>query len=349
MKVIVFIGILLVFAVGCQEKKKPIQPRSFTTVVAEPVLEDSTLSIRAIDIMDVNSVAFAANNNTYGLYNISKDEVLRSQVNQDSLSLEFRIMANNGVDVFIMSVGSPGLLFKTGDAGKMELVYKEDNPKTFYDSMEFWNTNEGIAIGDATDDCLSVIITRDGGNTWTKLSCDLLPNGMANEGAFAASNTNIAIVGDQTWVATTMGRVYYSPDKGHTWEVFDTPIVKEKETEGIYSMDFYDGLNGLAIGGDYTQPDQNTANKIRTKDGGKTWELIGANEGPGYRSCVQYVPNREGKELVAIGFKGIDFSNDGGSSWNHLSDEGFYTIRFLNDSIAYAAGRGRISKLTFKE
>ena len=38
-----------------------------------------------------------------------------------------------------------------------------------------------------------------------------------------------------------------------------------------------------------------------------------------------------------------------GTSWKHLSDEGFYTIRFLNDSIAYAAGKGRISKLTFRE
>jgi hypothetical protein len=61
------------------------------------------------------------------------------------------------------------------------------------------------------------------------------------------------------------------------------------------------------------------------------------------------VPNSGGEELVAIGFKGIDYSNNSGDSWTHLSDEGFYTIRFANDSIAYAAGNGRISKLTFKE
>jgi len=84
-------------------------------------------------------------------------------------------------------------------------------------------------------------------------------------------------------------------------------------------------------------------------DGGKTWELVAQHQNPGYRSCVQYIPNRNGKELVAIGFKGIDYSNDSGRSWKHLSDEGFYTIRFLNDTIAYAAGAGRISKLTFRE
>jgi len=106
---------------------------------------------------------------------------------------------------------------------------------------------------------------------------------------------------------------------------------------------------GFAIGGDYTNPEGNTANKTRTKDGGKTWILVAQNENPGYRSCVQYIPNGEGKELVAIGFSGIDFSSNSGTSWNHLSDEGFYTIRFLNDSVAYCAGKGRISKLTFKE
>ena len=78
-------------------------------------------------------------------------------------------------------------------------------------------------------------------------------------------------------------------------------------------------------------------------------KLVAENQNPGYRSCVQYIPNRAGKELVAIGFKGVDYSNDSGATWKHLSDEGFYTIRFLNDSIAYAAGAGRISKLTFRE
>jgi photosystem II stability/assembly factor-like uncharacterized protein len=124
--------------------------------------------------------------------------------------------------------------------------------------------------------------------------------------------------------------------------------VQGLETTGMYSIDFYDELNGFAIGGDYTTPDGNAANKIRTSDGGKTWHLVAQNQNPGYRSCVQYVPNRDGKELVVLGFNGIDYSNDAGNTWKHLSDEGFYTLRFLNDSIAYAAGKGRISKLFFK-
>ena len=42
------------------------------------------------------------------------------------------------------------------------------------------------------------------------------------------------------------------------------------------------------------------------------------------------------------------FHGDIGKTWKRLSDESFYTIRFLNDSIAYAAGKNRIAKLTFR-
>ena len=348
MKLILICFCTLFFLFSCG-KKETFIPREFNKVEIETILEDSLLSVRAIDILNDKSLAFAANNGVFGLYN-NKSKVWQTSIQKyDSLNLQFRAVAHTATDFFMLSIENPALLYKTGNDGKMMLVYKETTEGVFYDSMDFWNDKEGIAIGDSTDGCLSVIITRNGGNTWTKLSCDELPKGLENEGAFAASDTNIAIVGDNTWVATNTGRVYYSPDKGFTWEVFDTPIIKEKETEGIYSIDFYYELHGFAIGGDYTKPDDNAANKIKTTDGGKTWQLVAQNQNPGYRSCVQYVPHRLGKELVAVGFKGIDFSNDAGESWKHLSDEGFYTIRFLNDSIAYAAGSKRIAKLTFKE
>jgi len=207
-----------------------------------------------------------------------------------------------------LTIGSPARLLNIdADAQKVKLLYKEDHPKAFYDSIDFWNDEEGIAIGDPTDRCLSIIITRDGGDTWVKVPCANLPKTKEGEAAFAASDTNIAIVGSHTWVATggKTSRILYSSDKGKTWQVYDTPIVQGLETTGIYSVDFYDALNGFAIGGDYTKPDANKNNKIRTNDGGKTWLSVADGKGPGYRSCVQYVPNGNAKELVAIGFKWV--------------------------------------------
>tara|TARA_R110002049_G_scaffold143647_2_gene305838 strand:+ start:58 stop:1104 length:1047 start_codon:yes stop_codon:yes gene_type:complete len=342
----IIIIIVLIFSCG---KKETFSPRNISKVEIETLLEDSLLSIRAIEILNDKSLAFAANNGVFGLYNSKTELWQRSVQKQDGLNLHFRAVSHTGSDFFMLSIDDPALLYKTGNDGKMELVYKEEGAGVFYDSMGFWNDQEGIAIGDSTDGCLSIIISRDGGKTWHKILCENLPKAEEGEGAFAASNTNIKIVGNKTWIATTHGNIYYSKDKGESWEVIKTPIIQDKPTEGIYSIDFYDELNGFAIGGDYTKPDENFNNKIRTANGGRTWQLVAQNQNPGYRSCVQYIPNRKGKALVAIGFRGIDFSNDSGETWKRLSDEGFYTIRFLNDSIAYAAGAGRISKLTFRE
>ncbi|MEC3908346.1 oxidoreductase [Tamlana sp. 2201CG12-4] len=328
-------------------KGKRVRSKEIHTVEIENILEDSFLSIRAIALYNNEVLCFAANNNTIGKVDLRSGERVIGQQKYDSLDIQFRSIAFSSSNFYALSVSNPALIFNNHKA----LVYQENHSKVFYDSMDFWNDQEGIAIGDPTDDCMSIIITRDGGNTWNKLSCDVLPKALEGEAAFAASDTNIAIVGHHTWVATggKASRVLYSPDKGKTWEVFDTPIVQGKATTGIYSIDFYDEYNGFAIGGDYTRPDDNAANKMRTTDGGKTWELVAQNESPGYRSCIQFIPNSEGEKLIAVGFKGIDYSNNSGSSWKPLSDEGFYTIRFLNDSVAYAAGKGRIAKLTFRE
>lgn len=343
---VVFLGFGFLFS--CM-KNETFQPRAINEVEIYPLIEDSLLNVRALEIIkEVDGCFLASSNGNFLFVDGTSNEIINVSPASDSLKLNFRSVAVTSKNGFGLTIGSPAFIFKIKNDEK-QIVYQENHPKAFYDSMDFWNDQEGIAIGDSTDGCLSVVITRDGGNTWTKLPCDDLPKGTDNEGAFAASDTNIAIVGNNTWVATTAGRVYYSPDKGKSWDIFETPIVKEKDTEGIYSIDFYDELKGFAIGGDYTQPDNNAANKIRTVDGGKTWTLVGQNQNPDFRSCVQYMPDRGGKELVAIGFKGIDYSNDSGFTWSHLSDEGFYTIRFLNDSVAYAAGKGRISKLTFRE
>jgi photosystem II stability/assembly factor-like uncharacterized protein len=345
--------LVLLFLISCGKKEVPFIPRDFKSVEVETILEDSLLNVRAIEVDKRNNLSFATSNGNIG-GNISappnEKAAMSFQLKHDSIVPNFRSMAVTDSAGFALSIISPTLLYKI-DKDSIRVVYKETHEKAFYDSMDFWNDQEGIAIGDPTENCMSVIITRDGGNTWNKLPCDILPKAKEGEAAFAASDTNIAIVGDHTWVATggKASRILYSPDKGHTWDVYNTPIVQGLETTGMYSLDFYDELNGFAIGGDYTKPADSSANKIRTHDGGKTWRLVGENQPPGYRSCVQYIPNGKGQELVALGFKGIDYSNDSGESWTHLSDEGFYTLRFLNDSVAYAAGRGRISKLTFRE
>lgn len=337
-----YIFLLAVLIVSCSEQQKP---RTFTSVGIETIYTDS-ISIRAIELMG-NSIAFAANKGTFGSVDLTTGKV-RANIEKYHTSVPaFRAVAHTDNDFFMLSIESPALLYKTGDNGRMELVYKEEGEGVFYDAMIFLNNLDGIAVGDSVDGCLSVIITSDGGNTWSKISCDKLPEGIEGEGAFAASNTNIKTIGDNIWMATTSGRILFSSDKGKSWETYQTPIENAEPTEGIYSIDFYDENLGFAIGGDYTNPDNTTANKAITKDGGKTWNLLADGLEPGYKSCVQFVPGTQGNGLVAVGFTGISYSSDMGKSWKELSKESFYAIRFQNDTIAYAAGKNRISKLVF--
>ncbi|MFK5971980.1 MAG: oxidoreductase [Flavobacteriaceae bacterium] len=340
-----YLSLILVscILISCSGKAKKAP---FSTVDIDIIYEDS-LGIRAIEIMD-NSLAFAANNGVFGTIDRITGKVRVNVEKYHTYIPEFRAIAHTSTDFFMLSVANPALLYKTGDNGRMALVYKEEDDSVFYDAMTFWNDQEGIAIGDSMNGCLSIIITRDGGSTWEKISCSKLPEAIEGEGAFAASNTNIKTLGDNTWIVTTSSRVYYSPDKGVSWEIFETPIVKNKATQGIYSIDFWDENLGLIIGGDYTDPKGKKSNKAITRDGGKTWQLIADGQNPSYKSCVQFVPNSGGNEIVALGFSGISYSSDMGDHWQQLSDESFYTIRFLNDSVAYAAGRNRIAKLIFR-
>ncbi|WP_255362835.1 WD40/YVTN/BNR-like repeat-containing protein [Tenacibaculum sp. MAR_2009_124] len=164
---------------------------------------------------------------------------------------------------------------------------------------------------------------------------------------FAASNTNIKTLGKTIWIVSggKKARVLKSLDMGKTWKIHNTPIIQGNGPQGIYSVDFYDENNGIIFGGDYSNPNDNCANKAITNDGGKTWTLIADNEEPGYKSCVKYIPNSSGKEIVAVGKTGISYSKNSGKNWTTISSDSFYTIQFINESSAWLGGPEKLGKL----
>lgn len=346
MRIFFFISVLFILF-SCENETD----KGFETVTIEEIYSDS-ISIRAIAPVNENSVWFAGNNGTVGFIEGTTPKLATIRY-ADSL-LHFRAIAANDTQVFVLSVGNPGVLYKIDfngqEATHIEDVYIERGEKVFYDAMKFWNNKEGIAMGDPTEDCLSILITRNGGKSWDKLPCSQLPPVAQGEAAFAASNSNIAMYKEHTWIATggKRARVFYSPDKGKSWEVYTTPILQGKQMTGIYSIDFFDKDTGIIFGGDWDKKEFNEGNKAITHDGGKTWKLLSNGEGPGYRSSVKFVPGTQGKGIVAVGIPGISYSADQGKSWKELSAEGFYAIEFVNDSVAFASGQNKISKLTFQ-
>src|ERR1700722_18759283 len=238
-------------------------------------------------------------------------------------ALDFRgVVAFSAVEAFLMSSG-PGdqsRIYHTDDAGRhWQLQFTNTNPKGFFDSMIFWDRTHGIVLGDPIPDETGALkfelLTTDDGKTWTPIPPGQLPPALEGEGAFAASNSCIAILktpgiqnpvvpgeargpgytGNQQtfesaaptaeagassfdpniWFATggKVARVFHSPDRGHTWEVFETPINHGPESAGIFPIAFRDATHGVIAGGDYKLPEQDGPNLAFTDDGGKTWTL----------------------------------------------------------------------------
>ena len=335
--------------ISCKSSKIATE-KIFTSVKIDTILTDK-ISIRAITVSN-NKVWYAADKNRVGFLSLTDANKMQRQLNKDSIKMEFRSIAQTTNSIFILNVGNPALMYKfSKDLIQKKLVYEEKNEKVFYDSMQFWNDNEGIAIGDPIENCFCIIVTRDGGTTWNKIPCEKLPKIVEGEAAFAASNTNIIIKGEKTWIVSggKKSRVFFSPDKGNSWKVYETPIVQGEAMTGIFTADFYNDKIGFIAGGNYEKPNQNFQNKAITKDGGKTWKLIGENTGFGYASCIQFVPNGNGKQLVCVGSNGLFYSSDSGTSWKQFSsDTTLYTIRFINDTTAIAAGKDKIVKVLFK-
>jgi photosystem II stability/assembly factor-like uncharacterized protein len=333
--------------IGCKSSQDYVAT-PFSKITSVEVLSAS-ISIRAIE-SDNDTIYYAGSDKKLGY--VSSKTKLELQLSSLPFNFEFRSLALNSNYVYFLSIGNPALLYRySRNLMNKELVYEEKNEKVFYDSMHFWNDNEGIAIGDPTENCLSVIITRDSGKTWKKISCDKLPKTVDGEAAFAASNTNISIIKNSCWIVSggAKSRVFYSADKGNSWKVFTTPIVQGEAMTGIFSSDFYDEKIGFIAGGNYENLQQNFENKAITLNGGKTWKLLGEKSGPGYVSCVQSVPKSKGAGIVTVGATGLFYSNDFGTSWIKLSDDAsLYSIRFISENSAIASGKDKIVKINFE-
>jgi photosystem II stability/assembly factor-like uncharacterized protein len=223
-------------------------------------------------------------------------------------SLDFRgVAAFSADEAFLMSAG-PGdqsRIFHTADAGRhWQLQFTNKNPKGFFDSMIFWDRTHGVVLGDPIPDetgtpKFELLFTQDG-QTWNPMPPAQLPPAIDGEGAFAASNSCLAILSPQNsnqnpnqdpniWFATggKAARVFHSADRGHTWQVFDTPIVHGADSQGIFSIAFRDPNHGVIAGGDYKRPEQDGPNLAFTNDGGKTWTLSKISP-QSYYSAVAY-------------------------------------------------------------
>jgi len=192
-----------------------------------------------------------------------------------------------------------------------------------------------------------VLRTEDGGLNWKRVLT--LPPSVQGEINFAASNTCIEYLPSGGIFIVTGGskaRILSSFDHGNTWSFVDTPMLTG-ESAGLFSVSFVREETGVAVGGDFSEPDRDGCRSIFSEDGGKTWHKAETMPAA-YRSCVVAL----NKELhFAIGKTGCDYSVDQGRNWTFINSTGYYAASAVQGkNIIYLAGSdGRLGKVIVRK
>jgi photosystem II stability/assembly factor-like uncharacterized protein len=128
--------------------------------------------------------------------------------------------------------------------------------------------------------------------------------------------------------------------------VASSPMRNDSAGTGIFSLAFAGLRNGVAVGGDYKQPQESARNIATTADGGKTWIAPAGTPPGGFRSAVEYLADR--KMWIAAGPSGSDISLDDGRNWRQFDTAAYNALSFVSGQAGWAVGpNGAIAKFSF--
>lgn len=274
---------------------------------------------------------------------------------QGAEKLDFRGI--KGIDEKTAVAVSAGLaeegqarIYRTEDAGKTwKQVWQTDQKGVFLDGVAFWDKKNGIIFGDPIENHLYLLKTADGGRTWKILSPTDLAANLPNEASFAASNSTMVVEGSKNvWIGTggaDHARVFYSTDRGQSWQVADTPM-KANASSGIFGLRFWDASHGIAVGGDYKAEKEAFENVIVTQDGGKTWKKATSTDPAGLKEAIVKLKNGT---LVAVGPAGSCLSKDEGKTWQPLTgaSAGLHALTSVGNTCWAIGSKGQIVQLAY--
>lgn len=262
---------------------------------------------------------------------------------------EFRSLhAWDAMSALVFDVSPEGRAFLTTDGGlTWKKVYRSPVKGAFFNSLKFANEMQGIAISDPIDDRIFILKTEDGGRSWTRL--ENTPASLNGEINFAASNTCIEYLSTGEIFIVTGGsrsRILSSMDHGKSWKFTETPAIWG-ESAGLFSVNFMNSKNGVAVGGDFNEPARKGVRAIYTEDGGEHWSPA-ASMPAEYRSGVVSLKN---ELLFAIGKSGCDYSSDRGRNWNYIDSTGYYAASAVagKDILFLCGSEGRVAKVIVRK
>ena len=330
------IGLICAIAALCNSS----YAQSFT-----PLVEHIKASFRGIDTHGKDIVWVSGSKGTVGFsHNKGKDW---NWVNPKGYEqLDFRdIAVFSKKEAIIVSAGSPAVILRTQDAGKTwTKVYEDTRPDIFLDACDF-RGKVGFIIGDPIDGQFQLLTSTNKGKTWKDISHDFILFADQDEAAFAASGTNLKVFKDKVYIGT--GGKYasffnYAP-KALRIDKMDVPIWSGSSSTGIFSIDFKNEKEGIVVGGDYQQDQDNRNNVLLTYDAGQSWRRPDTPVA-GFRSAVIYIDE---DTIIATGTSGTDISLDAGRNWKNISKLSFNSIAKSSDSqhIYLTGSKGNVYRL----
>lgn len=306
-----------------------VQAQSWT-----PRASGTTASLRGVSAVNAKVIWASGTGGTF-LRSVDSGASFRAAVVPGAEQLDFRgIRALDERTAYLMSSGDgdKSRIYKTVDGGAhWALQFTNRDAKGFFDAIAFWDGLHGVVLGDPVDGRFAVLVTSDGGEHWVRTPG---PPALAKEGAFAASNSSLVVMGDrEVWFGSGgsgAARVFHSKDAGMSWTIAATPIRYDSASAGIFSLAFSDARHGVAVGGDYSKPGEESHNIAVTNDGGRSW-VEPPGHPSGYRSSVAFWD--QAGVWITTGPSGSDISTDGGATWKQF-DGGAYNAL----SVGWAVG-----------
>ncbi len=208
---------LLALSIACA-KTAPPPPAPSWTVQAS----GTAASLRGVSAVD-DRVAWASGANGTVLRTLDGGATWTAVPVAGAETVDFRDIEAFGPDeAVIMGIDRPARIFRTTDGGRTwDPAYFDDTPGIFLDGMDFFDDRNGLAFGDPMDGRFFILLTSDGGASWTPLPEAARPVARDGEAAFAASGTSaFALVPDRIWLVTggSVSRVWRSGDRGLRWD-----------------------------------------------------------------------------------------------------------------------------------
>lgn len=346
--------LVLCSAVGCTQSN--LSARSLASCLKGlwPEFDTgSVASLRGISAVSEH-VAWASGSGGTVLRTVDGGQTWQDASIVAAADLDFRMIhAFDERTAVALSAGAPARLYRTEDAGATwSLVYEDARPEIFFDGMRFADGQFGIAFGDPIAGRIQIITTTDGGRSWTRGKPGASPQALAGEAGFAASNSGVAIVGHSMYIGlggqTELGRVRIARSRigGQSWSVHDWPM-RSGESSGIFSIAFSDAWHGVAVGGDYLNPDASDDNLIVTSNGGASWSRPTGVPPGGYRSAVVPLTPWGKGAFLAAGPNGSDVSVDFGRTWTGVDRIGWHALSVTSDGawMWSSGGDGRVGRL----